>query len=77
MKQSKLMDLTTTRPERSTTPFTVMGCRQCLPLSVVQLKGKHCRKSHFRNGVVDTFGQGPEQSKVDLRTFLLLLNILG
>ena len=28
-----------------------MGCWQCLPLSVVQLKGKHCR-----NGVVDTFG---------------------
>ena len=33
-----------------------MGCRQCLPLSVVQLKGKHCRKPHCRNGVVDTFG---------------------
>ena len=25
----------------STTPITVMGCRQCLPLSVVHLKGKH------------------------------------
>ena len=23
-----------------TTPITAMGCRQCLPLSVVQLKGK-------------------------------------
>ena len=34
-----------------------MGCRQCLPFSVVQLKGKHCRKAHCRNGVVDTFGQ--------------------
>ena len=34
-----------------------MGCRQCLPLSVVQLKGKHCQKPHCRNGVVDTFGQ--------------------
>ena len=33
-----------------------MGCRQCLPLSVVQLKGKHCRKLHCHNGVVDTFG---------------------
>ena len=33
-----------------TTPVTAMGCRQCLPLSVVQLKGKHCP-----NGVVDTF----------------------
>jgi hypothetical protein len=39
----------------STTPITAMGCRQCLPLSVVQLKGKHCRKPHCRNGVVDTF----------------------
>ena len=29
--------------------------RQCLPLSVVQLQGKHCRKPHCRNGVVDTF----------------------
>ena len=33
-----------------------MGCRQCLSLSDVQLKGKHCRKPHCRNGVVDTFG---------------------
>jgi hypothetical protein len=40
----------------STTPIMAMGCRQCLPLSVVQLKGKHCRKPHCRNGVVDTFG---------------------
>jgi hypothetical protein len=32
-----------------------MGCRQCLPLSVVQLKGKHYRKPHCRNGAVDTF----------------------
>ena len=34
-----------------------MGCRQWVPLSVVQLKGKHCRKPHCRNGVVDTFEQ--------------------
>ena len=34
-----------------------MGCRQCLPLSVVQQKGKHCQIPHCRNGVVDTFGQ--------------------
>ena len=40
----------------STTPITAMGCQLCLPLSVVQLKGKHCRKLHCRNGVVDTFG---------------------
>ena len=44
-------------PNLSTTPITAMGCRQCLALSVVQLKGKHCQKPHFRNGVVDTFGQ--------------------
>ena len=40
----------------STTPIKAMGCRQCLPLSVVQLKGKPCRKPRCRNGVVDTFG---------------------
>ena len=33
-----------------------MGCRQCLFLSVVQLKGKHCGTPHCRNKVVDTFG---------------------
>ena len=32
------------------------GGGQCLPLCVVQLKGKHCRKPHYPNGVVDTFG---------------------
>ena len=38
----------------STTPITAMGCRQCLPLSVVHLKSKHCRKPHCcnANGVV-------------------------
>ena len=45
-------------PNVSTTLITAMGCRQCLPLSVVQLKGKHCRKPHCRNGVVDTFRLG-------------------
>ena len=30
--------------------------KQCLPLIVIQLKGKHFRKPHCRNGVVDTFG---------------------
>ena len=44
-------------PKWSTTPITAMGRQQCLPLSVVQLKGKHCRKPHCRNGVVDTFRQ--------------------
>jgi hypothetical protein len=43
-------------PNVSTTPITAMGCRQCLPLSLFQLKGKHCREPHCCNGVVDTFG---------------------
>ena len=42
-------------PNVSTTPITAMGCRQCLSLSVVQLKGKLCQQPHCRNGVVDTF----------------------
>ena len=42
-------------PNISTTPITAMGCRQCSPLIVVQLKGKHYRKPHCCNGVVDTF----------------------
>ena len=33
--------------------ITAMGCRQCLPLSVVKLICKHCQKPHCRNGVVD------------------------
>ena len=45
-------------PNVSTTPITAMVCRQCLPLSVVQLKGKHCPKPYCLNGVVDTFGHG-------------------
>ena len=32
-----------------------MGCRQCLLINVAQLKGKHCRKPHCCDGVVDTF----------------------
>ena len=40
----------------STTPIIAMGCWQCLPLSVVQLKGKLCQKTNYRNGVIDTFG---------------------
>ena len=46
----------------STIPITAMGCRQCLSLSVVQLKGKHCRKPHCHNGVVDTFRPGVLQT---------------
>ena len=58
-KNAKPFYLQGIRPERnvSTTPITAIGCRQCLPLSVVQLKGKHDRKLNRRNGVVDTFGQ--------------------
>ena len=41
----------------STTPITAMDCRQCLPLSVVQLKGKHWQKLHCRKVVVDKIGQ--------------------
>ena len=30
-------------PNVSTTPIMAMGCQECLPVSVVQLKGKHCQ----------------------------------
>ena len=43
-------------PNVSTTPITTMGCRQCLPISVFQLKGKHCWKPYCCVGVVGTFG---------------------
>jgi hypothetical protein len=43
-------------PEHIYNSLTAMGTQQCLPLSVVQLKGKHCWKPHCCNGVVDTFG---------------------
>ena len=38
--------------------YLQLPLRQCLPLSAVKLKGKHCQKPHYRNGVVDTFGHG-------------------
>ena len=37
-----------------------MGCRQCLPLSGLQLKGKHCRKPHCCNGVVENIRLGKD-----------------
>ena len=40
----------------SRAPIMAIGYRQCLPLSVVQLKVKHFQKTHCRNGVVDTIG---------------------
>jgi hypothetical protein len=54
-----LVSYTVPGPNVSTTPIMAIGCRQCLPLTVVQLKDKHCRKPHCRNGVVDTFGPVP------------------
>ena len=67
---AKLCHERSQRPNVSTTPITAMGCQQCLPLSVVQLKGKHCRKPRCRNEVVDTFGLEMVQvhSKRELRT---------
>ena len=38
----------------STTPIMAMSCRQCLPLSAVQLKSKHCRKPYCHRA----FGHG-------------------
>ena len=46
----------------STIPIRAMGCRQCLPIGVVQLKGKHCQKPHCRNGVEDRFEQEVRRS---------------
>ena len=43
------------RSNVSTTPITAMGCQQHLPLSVVQLKGKHWWKPYCGNGVVHMF----------------------
>ena len=40
------------------TPIKAIMCQQCLSLSVVQLKGKHCQKPYCHNGVVATFGHG-------------------
>ena len=58
----------------STTPITAIGCWQCLPLSVVRLKGKHCRKLNCRNEVVDTFGP----LHVDINILHMhLVNFLG
>ena len=43
----------------SATPITTMPCRQCLPLSVVRLKGKHSQKTHCLNGVVECCSWNP------------------
>ena len=47
-----------------------MGCQLC---SVVQLKGKHCRRPNCRNGVVDTFEHCPydydKKNKIQIQSF--------
>ena len=53
-------------PNVSTTPITAMGCRQCLHLSVVQLKDEHYRKLHCLNGVDDTFEHGYFEKLLDI-----------
>ena len=56
---SNLFFLSSIQPQHAVgNGVPAMGCRQCLPLSVVKLKGKHCRKRHCHNGVVDTFRLG-------------------
>ena len=58
-------------PSVFTTPITVMGCQQCLPLNVVQLNSKHHRKTHCHNGIVDTFGKnwGKGQAISEIKEF--------
>ena len=66
----KMYSTTRLCPNVSTTPITAMVCRQCLPLNVVQLKGKYCRKPHCRNGVVYTFGQCPSEKVLSWALFM-------
>ena len=47
----------------STTPITAMGCQQCLPLIVVQLKGKHYPKKHCRIAVAIRYVRAMGDSK--------------
>ena len=70
-----MRNITLYSPNVSTTPITAMGCRQCLSLSVVQLKGKHCRKPHCRNGVVDTFRQRLFSWPISLKLYNVILRI--
>ena len=42
-----------------------MGRRQCLPLSVVQLKGKHCRRPIAVVGVANAFRHWTTCSHID------------
>ena len=55
-----------------------MGCRQCLPLRVVQLKSKQCRKPHYCNGVADTFWLGIYNcKKTQLETSKPMLQLIS
>ena len=64
-------------------PIIAMGCQQCLSLSVVQLKDKHCRKPHCRNGALDMLGMGRYKCQIctdsfcvaDIIIFFLILGI--
>ena len=47
------------RPSLNVSRTPITGCQQCLPLSVVRLKCKQCRKPHSRNGLVDMPGPIP------------------
>ena len=50
----------------STTPIKAMECRQCLPLSVVQLRGKYCQKPNCHNVFVDMFGLDTSGQKLSV-----------
>ena len=50
----------------TTIPITVIGGRQCLPLSVVQLRGKHCQKPNCHNEFVDMFGLDTSGQKLSV-----------
>ena len=71
--------LSNNSPNVSTTPIMAMGCRQCLSLTVVHLKGKHCRKPHCRNGVVGTFEHSwvPNKRVYSISTFRFFPTLLA
>ena len=48
----------------STTPLMAMGCQQCLPLGVIQLKGKHCYSLNLANQNVESFLLMPVKKKL-------------
>ena len=44
----------------------LMGGRQSLPVSVVQLRGKHCQKPNCHNEFVDMFGLDTSGQKLSV-----------